>query len=120
MIGRVLQKLQVDEATALVVVPKWPTQTWFTTFQNLSQQTVHFKPDVSNLILRNNSATEHPLAQKTTFMIGLLSETYPASWKKANVVPVHKKEEINILKNYRTISLLPRVEFFFLKMYSRL
>ena len=73
LIGRVLRKLQVDQATALVVVPKWPTQTWFTTFQNLSRQTLQIKPDVSNLILPNNSATEHPLAQKTTFMIGLLS-----------------------------------------------
>ena len=58
----------VDQATALVVVPKWPTQTWFTTFKNLSEQTLQIKPDVSNLILPNNSATE-----KTTFMIGSLS-----------------------------------------------
>ena len=27
--------------------------------------------------------------------------------KKGNVVPVHKKEENNLLKNYRPISLLP-------------
>ena len=27
--------------------------------------------------------------------------------EKANVVPVHKKESKNILKNYRPISLLP-------------
>ena len=28
-------------------------------------------------------------------------------WKKANVIPVHKKNEKNLLKNYRPISLLP-------------
>ena len=28
-------------------------------------------------------------------------------WKKSNVVPVHKKESTNLIKNYRPISLLP-------------
>ena len=28
-------------------------------------------------------------------------------WKKGNIIPVHKKESKNILKNYRPISLLP-------------
>ena len=28
-------------------------------------------------------------------------------WKKANVVPVHKKESKNLVKNYRPISFLP-------------
>ena len=31
----------------------------------------------------------------------------PDKWKKANVIPVHKKESKNLLKNYRPISLLP-------------
>ena len=30
----------------------------------------------------------------------------PEIWKKANVVPVHKKEDKNLLKNYRAIKLL--------------
>ena len=32
---------------------------------------------------------------------------FPEIWKKANVVPVHKKEDKNLVKNYRPISLLP-------------
>ena len=28
-------------------------------------------------------------------------------WKRANVVPVHKKDDKQILQNYRPISLLP-------------
>ena len=31
----------------------------------------------------------------------------PDDWKKSNVVPVHKKEGTNLVKNYRPISLLP-------------
>ena len=33
--------------------------------------------------------------------------TFPEVWKKSNVVPVHKKNEKNAVKNYRPISLLP-------------
>ena len=29
------------------------------------------------------------------------------SWKRGNVVPVHKKESKNLVNNYRPISLLP-------------
>ena len=32
---------------------------------------------------------------------------FPDQWKMANVVPVHKKNEQNLVKNYRPISLLP-------------
>ena len=32
---------------------------------------------------------------------------FPKKWKMANVVPVYKKNEKNIVKNYRPISLLP-------------
>ena len=32
---------------------------------------------------------------------------FPSEWKKGNVVPVHKKNDNQLLKNYRPISLLP-------------
>ena len=33
--------------------------------------------------------------------------SFPLEWKKANVVPVHKKSDKQCLKNYQPISLLP-------------
>ena len=32
---------------------------------------------------------------------------FPKQWKRANVTPVHKKEDKQLVKNYRPISLLP-------------
>ena len=32
---------------------------------------------------------------------------FPEDWKKRYVVPMHKKESKNLIKNYRPISLLP-------------
>ena len=32
---------------------------------------------------------------------------FPQSWKKCNVIPIHKKNNKQDIKNYRPISLLP-------------
>ena len=37
----------------------------------------------------------------------MMTGIFPDIWKKANVLPVHKKESRQIKKNYRPISLLP-------------
>ena len=44
---------------------------------------------------------------KLIFESALKFGVYPDKWKKANVIPVHKKESKNLLTNYRPISLLP-------------
>ena len=44
---------------------------------------------------------------KIIFEQSLKEGRFPAIWKKANVFPVHKKEDKNLLKNYRPINLLP-------------
>ena len=44
---------------------------------------------------------------KIIFEESLKCGVFPEVWKKANVVPVHKKEDKTLVKNYRPISLLP-------------
>ena len=44
---------------------------------------------------------------KIIFDESLKCGVFPEIWKKANVVPVHKKEDKTLVKNYRPISLLP-------------
>ena len=41
---------------------------------------------------------------------------FPEDWKKSNVVPIHKKESKNLIKNYRHIILLP----IFSKVFQRI
>ena len=37
----------------------------------------------------------------------LSQETFPEVWKKANIIPIHKKSDKSIISSYRPISLLP-------------
>ena len=43
------------------------------------------------------------LISKETLSTGL----FPSNWKKGDIVPIHKKGDKQILKNYRLVSLLP-------------
>ena len=45
-----------------------------------------------------------------------LKKTFPNLWKKANIVPIHKKGEIDLIKSYCQVSLLP----IFGKIFERL
>ena len=44
---------------------------------------------------------------KLIFETAIRSICFPDSWKKGNIILVHKKESKNLVKNYRPISLLP-------------
>ena len=55
------------------------------------------------------------LPLKIIFEHSIKKGIFPEIWKKANVVPVHKREDKMLVKNYRPISLLP----IFGKMFER-
>ena len=52
------------------------------------------------------------------FKHSLESECFPNEWKKANIVPIHKKGDKQLIQNYRPISLLPICGKIFEKLYS--
>ena len=53
---------------------------------------------------------------KLIFRSMLEESVFPDDWKKSNVVPIHKRDSKNLIKNYRPISLLP----IFSKIFERL
>ena len=57
------------------------------------------------MIKMRASSVAKPLA--ILFRNCLESECFPKEWKKANVVPAHKKHDKKLIKNYRPVSLLP-------------
>ena len=48
---------------------------------------------------------------KLIFENCLRTRLFPDQWKKANIVPIHKKGGKQLIKNYRPVSLLPNVSF---------
>ena len=51
------------------------------------------------------------------FRNSLNSCIQPRTWKKANVIPVHKKDDKQCVNNYRHVSLLPVFEKIFEKLF---
>ena len=84
-------------------------------FRNLDPNKAHGHDMISIRMVRIcDDSICKPL--KLIFGSSLESGKFPSEWKKANVVQIHKKSDKQILKNYRTISLLPITE----KMLKRL
>ena len=53
---------------------------------------------------------------KLIFRSMVEESVFPDDWKKSNVVPIHKRDSKNLIKNYCPISLLP----IFSKIFERL
>ena len=72
VINRVLQKLRVDKATALCVLPQWTTQAWWPQVQEmLVCEPLRIPPSPKNLVLPNRKEEYHPL--HTRLFICMLS-----------------------------------------------
>ena len=74
LIGRVLQKIRIDKATALCVFPKWTTQAWWPNLQELMiGEPLIILPDPQNLVLPHKRNELHPLHNKLSLVICMLS-----------------------------------------------
>lgn len=72
VILRVLQKIQLDQAEGVVVVPLWPTQPWYPLFTSLTvSEIVHFKPNVN--LLSSPHRKTHPLHRTLSLVAARLS-----------------------------------------------
>ena len=50
------------------------------------------------------NSVAHPLT--LIFQNSMAAGTFPTQWKRANIVPIHKKNDKQIVSNYRPVSLL--------------
>ena len=74
--------------------------------RSLNPNKAHGWDEISvRMIKLSDAALVTPL--KIIFINCLKCGVFPEVWKCANFVPVHKKNEKNLKKNYRPISLLP-------------
>lgn len=69
---RALQKIKIDRATGILVVPYWKSQPWFPLFTELLQSPpIIFQP--SKRLLSSHFRDHHPLYRTLTLAAGLLS-----------------------------------------------
>ena len=74
LLPRVLQKMEQEEATAVVVIPRWPTQCWYSKAMSLLiDYPVLLKPQSNLLALPNQLNQVHPLRRKLHLLICHLS-----------------------------------------------
>lgn len=74
IIPKVLQKIQAEETTGLLVVPCWPTQPWWPfVMRLLVQEPVVLPKKKHTLFLPQQPDLVHPLYQKLTLLICHLS-----------------------------------------------
>ncbi|XP_028412548.1 uncharacterized protein LOC114535439 [Dendronephthya gigantea] len=92
IIGLVLKKIQEKKSEGLILVPKWPTQTWWPVLMKmLIQRPVVLPSNNLTLYLPSNPDERHPLHHKMTLLMCHLSgnnlktegflQQLPTSWK---------------------------------------
>ena len=73
LITRVLQKIQEEKATGLLLVPKWPTQLWWPKLMKmLIQLPVQLPRGRNTLFLPSNPQEPHPLNKKLSDSVSLV------------------------------------------------
>ena len=73
--------------------------------RSLDKNKAHGHDDISVIMMKIcDDAIVEPL--KMLFVNSVNPVVFPSRWKKANMIPVHKKNEKYIVNNYRPVSLL--------------
>ncbi|XP_015763048.1 PREDICTED: uncharacterized protein LOC107342108 [Acropora digitifera] len=124
LIPRCVQKISQDKAKGILLIPVWPTQTWFPlVLQLLYSQPWIFKPS-ANLLCHAHFREPHPLHKSLHLMVCPLSGTPsysktflltlpPSSWPpggkelKTSTKPMWKNGWHFVVKG-KSITVLPR------------
>ena len=69
---------------------------------------------ISSRIIKDSKTVLVPILTKI-INLGYTTNTFPNSMKQASIKPLHKKEDSNLISNYRPISILPVISKIFEK-----
>ena len=85
---------------------KFSTENILKIINKLDSNKAHGHDEISIRMLKiRGSSVCRPL--QISYKFSLDKGKFPQEWRKANVVPEHKKNDKQLVKNYRPISLLP-------------
>ena len=70
LLTKVIKKICQDQATGILVFPAWSTEPWYQQALELSGKVpLKIRSDLTNLLLPQDKAAVHPLAEKLTLHI---------------------------------------------------
>lgn len=73
LLSRCIGKIQRDQAQAIIIVPLWPTQTWFPGLLNILVDQPRILPKTKTAITMPHTGQEHPLWRKLVMIACLVS-----------------------------------------------
>lgn len=78
LIDRCLQKITEEEAEGVLIVPMWPTQTYYSKVMSMVIQPTRLLPMKENLLKLPHSQVSHPLWKKMQLIACLLKQSRPS------------------------------------------
>lgn len=73
LIGKMIQKIKIDEAYGIVIVPDWPSQPWYTTLVSLLTANPIIIPQRLDMLVLPGDTIRHPLCPKLRLLACRLS-----------------------------------------------
>lgn len=105
LVSKCLNKIIKDKARGIMIVPLWPSQTWFPTLlQHLYQQPWIYRPRI-NLLMHPSHREPHPLCRKLRLMVCPLSGNGTDSYNFQQTLPMfswHPGDQRHINNTTRT------------------
>ncbi|XP_057299198.1 uncharacterized protein LOC130629847 [Hydractinia symbiolongicarpus] len=90
LIGKVLAKINIDQATGILVVPFWSSQLWFPQAINMLYRTPVLFPPSSKLLFLPGTKRQHPLHQTLSLLM------LPVSGNRYKVKSFHQTLSISL------------------------